>query len=364
MATICVVAFCVVLWIWFHRSLKYDIVEIQLPEGYTVGNGSYLVLKINDIGVVTGFMTSSIDSTCHVFKWEHDHGLSDLDNLGLGSFNFDICDMNNNGQILGSYFGKEILPEEIRKITRRETMRHLFLYDPNQGVIQIESLNGWYNPHPIAMNEKGDFTGYYETVTPEGKLEQRIFFWNHTTGMQDPNMVGYPNDINESGHTVGVHQKEAFFWSPEAGPVNLGHLQNGPVYYCLINDLDEVVGIIGGPPSMTSKFFRWNPRKGFKLVRNICDKKSYVVTMNKQGQLCYTTGDQHTLFGIQLQKRNENIVVNPGWGTTVLRTMFNSDDTDFSPLDMNNNGWIVGIVHDKVGQRIFVLIPKNNPKPR
>jgi hypothetical protein len=95
-----------------------------------------------------------------------------------------------------------------------------------------------------------------------------------------------------------------------------------------------------------------------------CDKNSYVVTMNKQGQLCYTTGEPYKLLRIELRKRNENYFVSPRGDITVLRVMLKSGETDFSPIDMNNNGWIVGVVHYNGGARIIVLIPKNSLKPK
>jgi len=357
---ICTVMTCVVLWLSPRKDFEYEIIDINPSITYP----SYTNLMINDNGVVAGVISLVKFKLYHVFSWDQRKGFVDLGPLCSDGSNIWIEDINNKGQFIGSYRGTESLPEEILAHDPLiKTQIHSFLYDPENGIREIEAMSGCFNPQVKAINDNEDVVGFCNKLTTEGKISQRVFLWNPNTGIHDPNIFGNPCDINNQGHIVGIHQIGAFFWSPEEGVKNIGRADK-----CRINDSDEVAGIYSKFISETTegfKVFRWSQSLGFQNLDSFIFKTGTqtlpAMSWNNLGQFCLSTNNHNFVFGIQLREQIDSFVYDTKHGKTYRRKIFD-DNCSFLPDSINNNGWIIGLYRKDLHRYPAILIPKGQPE--
>jgi hypothetical protein len=353
---ICPLGICIGLWLYHQNSNDYDIVKISPSKNYS----SYFNLMINDNNVVVGVISVIKFKLYHVFSWDQKRGFVDLGPLCSDGSNIWLEDINNKGQFIGSYRGTESLPEEILSHDPLiKTQIHSFMYDPENRVIEIIAMQGCFNPQVKAINDKGDVIGFCDSLTSEGKINQRIFLWNTITGIHDLNIIGIPYDINHQGHIVGIHPNgTAFFWSSEEGEKVIGRADE-----CHINDSDEVAGIYDKFISKTNqgfKVFRWNQNLGFQNLDSIVFKTGTqtgpIISCNSRGQFCRSTNNHIFIFGIQMREQIDTFIYDPTQGRTCQRNLL--DNGNFLPDMINDRGRIIGLFSDESQDYPAILIPK------
>jgi probable HAF family extracellular repeat protein len=198
---------------------------------------------INDSNEVVGeFQKAS--TPLEAFSYTAGSGLTDLGTLGVPAFNFSIAyGINNAGQIVGI------------SGSLNNGYPYAFLYTPGAGMTAMYPLPMLLQHGPSqanAINNNGEFTGWYATGTGEHAFVYNI----GTATMTD---IGSPNAqssfgeaINDAGQVAGYYGNSindpghAFLYTPGSGFTELGSLQPSDlVQVDGINDAGQVVGMSG-----------------------------------------------------------------------------------------------------------------------
>jgi len=298
------------------NSAIYQMTDLGFGEG----------IAINDLGWITGTRYDE-NGIYHPFVWKPDTGFQELPFQGVGR------DINNNGEIVG--YGNN----------------GAFLWSTNNNTLSyFNGTDG--SAAPLAINDSGQIVGYtkYANITYDSVL------WNSPDSPQIIGDLGgegsWAYDINEEGIVVGEAKD------------NLG------------NNLAYMWTSIGGTQTLTG-------------IGNVSTAQS----INDQGQIAgsyFTPGESHDFYiwqdgAIQFLSDNYDVALGrinnngtvvgkfivPGTGTDHgFYWTSQSGLTDLTPdypydsyaLDVNDNGYIVGIVHD-ANDQTHITLWKPVPEP-
>lgn len=361
-AGMAVVILLVLVWMQRPKSVEYETIEIPLPEGFA----SFGDLKINDCGVVAGTLRGLENQSDHLFLWDRDKGLKDLGNPGFvsGQALLEVRDINNNGQLIGE-FGFYVSDDGTHFRGNTQSVG-CFFFDPETGFREIGGLKGFWSPRLSAMNDRGQVAGYCFRDSIDETNVSRIFLWNWQSGTVDPNLVGWPRDISNSGDIVGCNGKTSYIWS-QTGK-ELDRIENGSDEHVVANHVtesDEVYGVTYRLPfrSDSVTFFRWNRIEGyqsFHAIDNPSNDDFPVIAENGREILFYKEHTQFDWFGLidDPQVHIQLYLYTIGGGTRKVCGIPKSKDILRLHMDMNNKGWLTGIVNHSA----YVIIPKRKGK--
>lgn len=250
-------------------------------------------------------------------------------------------------------------------------------------------------PHPAAWNRDGVATdlasgspeqGVANTIndagTVAGNLASQVFTWKDGVATPLP-IVGEPLDINKSGAVVGYFYPsgqiamgpQRGFYYKDGVVHDIGSLGNNIVFAAGVNDKGVVVGFANLPFSSDYRGIIWQHGVGLKQLGTLGGRNSHagdvtnrgvilgsaddanginhMVTWDLNGGLLHDYGprlggaainDRGAIVGVQLDT-GRPFLLEDGVYTWLLDlpAMRAQGWVSFSPMDMNDHGWIVGI---------------------
>lgn len=218
---------------------------------------------------------------------------------------------------------------------------------------KLSSLGGLVEV--MALNNLGQAAGY--SFHPENSTEDPIF-WSTYNAPSSLGFQGFALDINNHGQIVGPFNGQPMKWQNTNAFILplLDGMSSG--YTSAINDMDQVVG--GGTYANNERqALIWN--NGTPTALNqLADLDSDPREINNSGQIvgvAYTNTDFSNsravlwdhLNPIDLNTYLDPKIVNEGW---VLR----------DAVDINEDGWIVGVATKSNEDHAFLLTP-SIPEP-
>ncbi len=288
---------------------------------------------INDLGWVVGSSTTSAGpDTAHPVLWRpQSHRIVDLGQLGAGYRSGGAGAVNEQGQIVGAFYGPS-------------SSLRAFLWDPKtRDMIDIGTLGG---PSTTAydINDKGQIVGWSDTE----QGDRRPYLWrpssgrmvdlgtlgakqyslalainNHSEvlgvawGKHDVNFGGLhawlwrpgngrlirlenrgliewsdPKDINDKGQVVGCTMNggssdDAFLWHPGSRTTQILKSLGGHACAWGINDKTQVVGwsTTASSGNFRQRAFVWRPRTGPMTSLGTLGGPSEATAINIKGQV-------------------------------------------------------------------------------
>jgi probable HAF family extracellular repeat protein len=206
------------------------------------------------------------------FFWSPDTGMVDLGTLGgdLAA----PADINDHGQVVGD-----------STFTPGSFVTRGFIWSEETGMIDLGTLPGGGFSGAYAVNEAGQVLGYSETLN--GKVIPVL--WTRETGMRRflPPTRGQPlvAGLNNQGEVAGIVNGHAFFWSTEAGLVDIGTLGGSNSWAYAINDAGQVAGFSTTPTPGEYHAFVWTPGEGMVDLGNLGDRFIVVRDLNERGEI-------------------------------------------------------------------------------
>ena len=250
-------------------------------------------------------------------------------------------------------------------------------------------------PHPAAWSREGVGTdlaagspaqGVANTINDEGtiagNLASQVYTWKDGVATPLP-IVGEPLDINKSGAVVGYFYPsgqiamgpQRGFYYKDGAVHDIGSLGNSVVFASGLNDKGVVVGGAVLPFSSDYRGIIWQHGVGLKQLGTLGGRNSFagdvtnrgvilgsaddanginhMVTWDLNGGLLHDYGprlgghainDRGAIVGSQLDT-GRPFLLEDGEFTWLLElpAMRAQGWVSFSPMDMNDHGWIVGI---------------------
>jgi len=237
----------------------------------------------------------------------------------------DASDINNLGQVTGSSTAISI---------NGDLTFHGFFWDKNNGMIDLGTFTGnipisgtYPETYPYAINDLGQITG---GIIGGGDGLRPAFVWDNLNGFTDlssyfiGDAVGY--DINNSGQVVGYggiasfNSTDAFIWDSTNGITVLG--EGGAN---AINESGQVGGVLVGLHA-----FIWEESIGLYEIA-----RGSVNAINESGQAVGDLDGGHSFIWDATN------------GVVDLGVLGLGDDDMVSAQDINNQGQVVGITHDR-----------------
>jgi hypothetical protein len=355
---IAVVALLAVAWMREPKSIAYETIEIPQPEGFA----KFDYLQINDNGVVVGTLRGFDNQSDHLFLWDRQGGLTDLECPGFlpGRMTVHVIDINNRVQLIGD-FG--LYEHESNLQLGYPSSRGAFFYDPKIGFREIGTVTGIWTFDAIALNDQGQVVGQRIRREPYKKPEGWNFLWSPESGFQDLGHVGYPVDINNAGQVLGKDdlEKSYFLWSPEERKIRIPPLPDGDIMRGYVDEFGGITGLASERNKPNDvRIFRWDRQRGYYGVKRIAsrtDREGYPIrAMNDQMMLFYEKIKPFDFFG--LVKRPGRIqtirLYTVGEGFRFPSGIPELVDPAFAILIINRNGWIVS----SMDHTFQVMIPK------
>ena len=219
-----------------HGQCQYDVTIIQAPECPIFGFPPTAGLGMNELGHVVGTHLDCDFIHDEAFVWTPESGLVTL-SFEPGTIRRRAYDINHDGQIVGRH---DVLGDGLGDLG--------FLYE-DETVINLGTLPGGNFSEALAINERGQITGYWGSPTGP----DHGFIWQDDVMMDlGPTMgaiFSRAYDINDAGQVTGWRREEkggerlAFLWEDglvtDLGPIPGGFTSEARG----INNLGEVVGL-------------------------------------------------------------------------------------------------------------------------
>jgi probable HAF family extracellular repeat protein len=262
----------------------------------------------------------------------------------------DASDINNLGQVTGSSTAISI---------NGDLTFHGFFWDKNNGMIDLGTFTGnipisgtYPETYPYAINDLGQITG---GIIGGGDGLRPAFVWDNLNGFTDlssyfiGDAVGY--DINNSGQVVGYggiasfNSTDAFIWDSTIGITVLG---DGGAN--AINESGQAVGDLDGGHS-----FIWDATNGVVDLGVLGlgdDDMVSAQDINNQGQVVGITHDRYSSDKVAFIWDSINGIVD-------LNTLIDTTGSGWhvsTAMGINDLGQIVGTAHNDSGQRRAVLL--------
>lgn len=298
------------------NSTTYQMMDLGFGEG----------IAINDFGWITGTRYDE-NGIYHPFIWKPGTGFQELPFQGVGR------DINNNGEIIG--YGSN---GAFRWATNSNTLSYFNGTDGSAA--------------PLAINDSGQIVGYtkYANTTYDSVL------WNSPDSPQIIGDLGgegsWAYDINEEGVVVGeakdnIGNNLAYMWTPAGGTQTLTGIGNVSTAQS-INDQGQIAGSYF-TPGESHDFYIWQDG----AIRFLSDNYDVALSrINNNGMVVGKfivpwTGTDHGFF----------------WTSqSGLADLTPDYPYDSYAIDVNDNGYIVGIVHD-ANDRTHIALWKPVPEP-
>ena len=220
--------------------------------------GSSFAYDVNDNGQVVGKADpyrcrDTIDCrsrSYHAFSWTATGGMVDLtpEQLTTIDVTSEAIAVNNNGLIVGAVH---------KGLSSAGPFSYAFLWTPAGETVRLYPGPSYFWSYPNALNNSGQVVGW---ITVGLMQDVHAFSWTAAGGLVDLGTLGgnfsYAEDVNESGHVVGVSttasgEYHAFVWTRAGGMVDLGTMgtASGAVG---VNESGQVAGttrfnLVGDP---------------------------------------------------------------------------------------------------------------------
>jgi len=291
---------------------------------------------INDRGQVVGVAETPTGAS-YIFLWDKEQGLR---NLGRSDDppHAGRLTLNNAGQIAGT-------------VADPNGNLRAFLWDlrdPNSGKQLLGTLGGLRSV-ATSLNDKGQIVGYAEIPA----RHRHAFLWDAAGGMRDLGTLGGPQSfalgVNDAGQVVGYaetadRRSHAVLWDPAEGTIDLGDAGVGP-FECDINNRGLVVRRLGTVTGKT--YFRtWTKAAGERELRFIAADTGVPCGLNDADQFLVQARPTTTkMFGRVLRRRFQSYLCDPNGRSMRLQELMPVRDIrHFAVVEMNNKGWIVGML--------------------
>lgn len=288
---------------------------------------------INDRGQVIGIAETATGPS-YIFLWDKEQGFR---NLGRSDDppHPGRLSINNAGLIAGT-------------IADPNGNLSAFLWDLSSGKQLLGTLGG-LRSMTTGLNDKGQIVGYAENPV----RHRRAFLWDAAGGMRDLGTLGGPQSfavgLNNAGQVIGFAETaerryHAVVWDPAEGTIDLGDAGAGP-FECDINNHGLVVRRFGTVTGKT--YFRtWTKAAGERELDFIAADTGAPCGLDDAGRfLVQAKPVGMKMFGRLLHRRFECYLWDPN--ARPLRLQEHIPVRDIQHLavaDMNNKGWIIGML--------------------
>ena len=258
--------------------------------GTVNGVGRSVARAINNNGQVVGISYTGIGGD-HAFLWDNVNGIQDLGALNPSSLSR-AYDINDDGLVVG---------ESIEPFGAHSPV----LWHPVDGIQDLGIPDGFTSSTAVAINKQGQIVGW---STGGPGLSGGGFLWDSVNGMQDLSVLTgvdrfHPTDINDFGQILGKGRLGSevvlILWDPVNGITDLGGLRSD-----VLTD--------------------WSSLNNASVVTKWGD------------------GTQDSLVGYVGKGIDSFQMLNPLSG-----------DSQSTPYDVNNNGYVVGYSWRFAGLKIF-----------
>jgi probable HAF family extracellular repeat protein len=325
-----------------QSAVQYIATDLGALPGTYLSKG----VGINNNGQVGGYCLEDYSNHGSAFLWQSGVGMQDIGTLG-GQIAYGD-DINNAGQIAGSS-------------TRSDGLLHAFLWQSGSGMQDLGTLPGSSTSSAAAINDNGLIVGR----SSNSNNIQRSFLWQSGSGMRDLGTLGgtmsLVGDINNAGQVVGgsetvVGNEHAFLWQDGVGMRDLGTLGGSWSRASAVNENGLVVGVAFNSSGKDHAFL-WQDGVGMRDLGTLGGSYSQATGIDKNGLVIgYSATTNPNL--------TQGFLWRSGSGMVDLSTLISPSSgwTELVPLDINDNGQIVGEGRNSAGQyHAFLLTPVPEP---
>lgn len=223
------------------------------------------------------------------FLWGPEGEMYDLSMSG--SERFSAVDINEKGQVVGSY---------VSDVTGR--FGHAMLLNPDGNMVDLGTLGGTSSWAKF-VNSHGQVIGISML---KGDSLYRPFLWTVSEGMKDLGNI-YEGEwiytvitINDQGTILGNYEIDnsfrAWIWTPQKGMQDLGSLGGEDTTATAMNNRGQIVGI-SKTPNDTNHAFLWTKTGGMQDLGTLGGESSHANDINEQGHVVGVSGTANKNWG-------------------------------------------------------------------
>lgn len=296
--------------------------------------------SINDIGqvVMSRVISSTAGIQTQIYIWDPNEA-----EVVLGPFMKDFVSdlrVNDSGQISGM-------------LGHPNTYQQPFFWDPNDGLMMFGQRSKMGN-RITGMNNTGQVIGYDRKQ--RGQRGWQSFLWEPGVGMIDLGSLGgggtVAQSINDKGQIVGLsisisptQKKQAFLWEKSEGMSGIGKIELSDVH---INNNGQVFGAPFIRNRNMIELINWRKDAGCKTLATFNGFLGDVSSVNDTGQVLLVIRHKGFRFlKYLLGARWVYWLWDPQHGKIRLAKQVRCKGGYFRPVDINNEGWILGSVSDE-----------------
>ena len=299
--------------------------------------------SINDLGQVVlsrGVLSPTGVPQTRLYIWDSNNAQVDFGPLIKGYMR-DLR-INNTGQICGMF------------MTLNGYMQPFF-WDPNDGLTKFGKLSKT-TTRISGVNNAGQVIGY--TSMQQRRSGRQSFIWDSKTGTFDLGSLGgggtAASSINDSGQVVGVSSnptlgRQVFLWDKSRGMSAIDGISTMKVQ---INNNGLLVYAKSNSSRRITEFVSWNKDTGCKTLATFVGDFGNVTSVNDIEQVLlvvHRSGFQIHKYGFF--SRSDYWLWDPQRGKINLSKQVHLAGGSFRPVDINNDGWILGCIYDKKTNR-------------